>query len=292
MEGLKVSSQSKLLLSVLLALLAGYGVINGLIIPPEEFSGFDMAPPSARSLSVFETPWLYAILHVFSFFPVLVLSFDRRVHYYTYWRYLFPSIFIIGAAFIVWDAIFTDWQIWGFNPMYITGHEVFGLPFEEVLFFFTVPFACLFIYECLNAYVKRDLLGNHEKEITIGLIVGLSVLGFAFFDKIYTATTFFLTAGFLLWHLVFQPGVWRGRFYLAWLVSWIPFLLVDGALTGSFTVEPVVLYHPPEFSGWRILSIPIEDSIYSLLLLMSVTTIYEYLKKRHREEFESSSEKN
>jgi hypothetical protein len=54
-------------------------------------------------------------------------------------------------------------------------------------------------------------------------------------------------------------------------------------LTGGFTNEPIVLYHPPEFSGWRIVSIPIEDSLYSLLMLMGITTIYEYRKERRRE---------
>lgn len=278
----RLSGIHKRLLLVLAALMAGWGVFNGVVIPPTDFTGFDMAPPSLAEVAAFEHRWFYALLHAVSLLPVIALSFDRKVHFHTSWRDLIPAIVIIGAAFIAWDVVFTSWKIWGFNHHYISGLKVAGLPWEEWLFFFTVPFACLFIYECLNAYIGRDLLGGIQHALTIGLIVLFGVLGLVLYDRIYSATTFLLTAAFLLVHLLYLPGTWRGRFYLAWLVSWIPFLLIDGALTGSFTLEPIVLYHPPEFSGWRIVSIPVEDSVYSLLLLMSITTIYEHKKEQRK----------
>ena len=48
------------------------------------------------------------------------LSFDKKVHFYTYWKALFPAILIVALAFISWDQLFTQAGIWGFNGTYIT----------------------------------------------------------------------------------------------------------------------------------------------------------------------------
>jgi lycopene cyclase domain-containing protein len=74
--------------------------------------------------------------------------------------------------------------------------------------------------------------------------------------------------------------LWLGRFYLGYVVSLIPFLMVNGLLTGSFLEEPIVWYNDAENLGLRIGTIPVEDSVYMLLLLMMNTTIYEWLKAK------------
>ena len=50
-------------------------------------------------------------------FPFL-LSFDRKVHFYTNWKFLFPAITIVALIFMVWDQVFTQEAIWGFNETY------------------------------------------------------------------------------------------------------------------------------------------------------------------------------
>ena len=60
-------------------------------------------------------------------------------------------------------------------------------------------------------------------------------------------------------------------FLLTYVVCFIPFLIVNGILTGGFTKNPVVWYNENEIIGWRIGTIPIEDSIYNMLLLVLVT---------------------
>jgi lycopene cyclase domain-containing protein len=62
----------------------------------------------------------------------------------------------------------------------------------------------------------------------------------------------------------------------------IPFLLVNGVLTGAFTEEPIVAYSEQAFMGKRIFTIPVEDSIYGFLLLMSIITGFEKLKQNER----------
>ena len=225
-----------------------------------------------------ETSWLYMYLHIFTMIPVLALSFDRRVHFYRKWKYLFPGIAVVATAFIVWDVFFTEWRVWGFNESYFLGVRIFGLPIEEWLFFFTVPYACLFVYECLNYYVKPDLFGSIEKVLTPALVIGCFVFGLISWEATYTSTTFLLTGGALAIHYLYVHKPYRSRFYFAYLIVWIPFTLVDGALTGGFTAEPVVLYHPEEFWGIRVGSIPMEDAVYNFLMLLGITTIFEKLR--------------
>jgi len=226
-----------------------------------------------------ETRWLYAYLHIFSFLPVFALSFDKNVHYYKKWKHLLPGIGLVGAIFIIWDVIFTWQGVWGFNEKYFLGVKILHLPVEEWLFFVTIPFACVFIYECLNFYIKKDLLAPFEKYLTVSLIIILLFIGLIRWGHLYTSVTFLSAGGFLLYHYVYASGAYRSRFYLAYLVSLIPFLIVNGILTGGYTQEPIVVYNPQEYFGVRITSVPLDDAVYGFLLLLGVVTLYE--KSRH-----------
>ncbi|GIV31120.1 MAG: hypothetical protein KatS3mg029_0471 [Saprospiraceae bacterium] len=213
------------------------------------------------------------------FFP-LAYSFDSRISYFKSWPALFKATLPVAGIFILWDVIFTWREVWGFNERYLTGINLLGLPWEEWAFFIIIPFSCLFIYEALGYFFPRFTLGPLERPLTWLLAFTFLAVGLFNWDKMYTSTTFLLAGFFSLYHAVFVHGAsWRSRFYLAYLVSWIPFLLVNGALTGAFTRQPVVVYNPAEFLGIRLGTIPLEDAFYSYLLLFSIATLYERFKK-------------
>ena len=93
----------------------------------------------------------------------LLLSFDKKVAYYRKWKYLFPALLFPALFFLVWDELKTRAGVWSFNDAYIIGVKLFSLPLEEVLFFFVVPFCCVFIYECIISYfpdVRNKKWGN------------------------------------------------------------------------------------------------------------------------------------
>jgi lycopene cyclase domain-containing protein len=238
--------------------------------------------PKLGHWSFLESHWTYAYLHIFTLVPVFFLSFDKKVAYYRFWPTLFPAIFIVGGLFIIWDVYKTAVGVWGFNYEHLQGWNFLGLPWEEWLFFVTVPYASIFIYACLNAYFPGDPLRNYDKPITFTLI-GLWILGAIFnLDRMYTATTFLLAAGFLLYHYIYVPNTYRSRFYRAYAVILIPFLLVNGILTGAMTENPVVVYNPEEFMGIRVVSVPIEDSAYGFLHLFGVCFWMEWLLQRNK----------
>jgi len=193
-----------------------------------------------------ETPYLYLILHAFILLPIIALSFDRRVTFYKEWTYLFPAIFIVGIPFILWDFVFTALGVWGFSHDYTLSYRIL------------------------------------EKLITWSLIGLLCLLGIWSWGRLYTSFTCLGTAILLTAHYLVYPNTYRTFFYKAQLVSFIPFILINGILTGSITSTPVVQYNPLEMLGKRFVTIPVEDFIYCFMLLLSVTTVYEYFKERQQ----------
>jgi len=227
-------------------------------------------------LTDFNPNYTYLFLMLFTLAGPLALSFDSRVRYVTKWPLLVPGILISLVYFVLWDSWFVHEGIWSFNPDYIIGWELFRLPMEEWLFFIMVPFACLFIYECCNYYIKKDWLGKSAYYINAALIVILLVVVFFRYDKVYTMMNFMSAIVLMLLHqFVFKPK-WLGRFYISYIFSLIPFFLVNGVLTAL----PVVSYNDAENLGIRIGTIPIEDSIYCLLLLLMNTTFFEWMRQK------------
>ena len=89
----------------------------------------------------------------------LACSFDRKVRFVRFWPALFPAIGVMMLLFIPWDIAFTEQGIWGFNPDYLSGIWVAGIPLEEWLFFLCIPYACLFTYESLKHYIPNPIGG-------------------------------------------------------------------------------------------------------------------------------------
>lgn len=218
----------------------------------------------------------YLLINFFTVFFPLVLSFDRKVHFVQYWRFIFPALGLTGLVFLFWDLIFTWEGVWSFNSNYITGIGIQGLPLEEILFFVTVPFACIFVYECLNQYIKADLLARWSKWISVLILLISVLLLIQYYNRVYTLVTFGLLLPLVYFVQFVQKAAWLSRFYLAYFVSLIPFYIVNGLLTSI----PVVLYNDAENIGFRVGTIPFEDHFYSLALLLMNVCWYEYFKKR------------
>lgn len=220
---------------------------------------------------------VYLLLDAFTLFFPLVFSFDSKVRFSRYWRYFFAATVFPAAFFIVWDYTFTQRGIWGFNSQYLVGIDLGILPLEEILFFVVVPFACVFIYESLRSYIKQDYLGKVSKQITVALLVVLAIATILNPTKTYTVVTFGLVALLLLLLQFVVKVNYMGWFYLAYLVHLIPFLLFNGVLTAL----PVVQYNNTQNLGIRLYTIPVEDTMYSMLLLLMNIALYEWLKSRN-----------
>jgi lycopene cyclase domain-containing protein len=215
-----------------------------------------------------------------NFFTIIVPfggSFDRRLHFYTRWKYCMPGLLFTAIFFLVWDYFKTRYGVWSFNEKYIIGVKFFGLPFEEVLFFFTVPYACTFIYECLYVYQKKRIFPNNSSYIVMLLSLVMVASSFIFTHRAYTFSVLFLLGTILPLSLQVLDAEELDRFIQMYLVSLIPMFVVDGLLTAL----PVVMYDNTQNLGLRIGTIPVEDFLYSAILLLMNVALYEWNVKRH-----------
>jgi len=225
--------------------------------------------------------FLYLLIDLLSIFFPLVFSFHPKIRFYKHWRTAWAAIALPAVIFIGWDIWFTGMGVWGFNPQYITGVYFINLPVEEVLFFICVPYACLFTYQCVNVISGRERLSAEvSNALSDVLAIGLCLVGLYYHDRWYTVVTFISTAVVLaifsrVWKVSFM-----GRFYFAYLFILIPFFIVNGILTGTGLPSPIVWYKNLETMRLRMGTIPVEDAIYGMLLLVLNVALFEYLEKR------------
>ncbi len=213
----------------------------------------------------------YLAINLFTILVPLLLSFDKRVSFYKKFVWLLPAIGISAFLFIVWDHIFTVNGVWSFNPEHLVGVDIFDLPLEELLFFVTVPYACVFIYETLNEYWNKDLFKAASPYIFWGIVIALIALALIYNDRAYTMVNAWFAVAVCLLHFTWFRYEKFGFFMRAYLVSLIPFLIVNGILT----YLPVVMYNNAENLGIRIVSIPVEDTVYAFSLLLLTISLFE-----------------
>ncbi len=231
--------------------------------------------------------YTYFFIHAAALAGPLLLSFDKKVAFYKKWKYLFPAMVLPALFFLVWDEWFTRTGVWSFNEAYVTGIKLGSLPIEEILFFITVPYCCVFVYECIRCYfprLKNKITGTYFLLLTelLLLVVGLMNL-----ERDYTAYTFIFTAVFIACIFLFRKwfsGFDAISFLVAYLICLVPFFLVNGFLTAM----PVVLYNDAEnlgirmfsFLPWPMHNIPFEDTFYGMLLILMNIALFEKLRSR------------
>ncbi|MEO6251820.1 MAG: lycopene cyclase domain-containing protein [Ferruginibacter sp.] len=223
--------------------------------------------------------YTYFLILAASLAGPLALSFDKKVAFYKNWRYLFPAMIIPALLYIGWDIYFTAKGVWNFNEAYITGIKLYNLPLEEVLFFFIVPYCCVFIYACIRSYFP-NLANKKTADLGLNILgIGLIIIGLIYSDRLYTSWTLSFTGVFIAIVYMFRKffqGFDAISFIVSYAICLIPFLIVNGFLTAI----PVVQYNDAENLGMRIYTIPFEDTFYGMLLVMMNIVIYEKLRSR------------
>lgn len=226
----------------------------------------------------------YAWVDIGAVLVPFLFSFHPRLRFYTHWRAFAPAALGMMALFIPWDITFTNAGIWGFNMEHVARIRVMHLPVEEWLFFLCIPYACLFSYHCFQVLAPRDPRGSWVKVISAVLVVALLVVAALNFDRAYTFSAFVLCAIWIAFTAFVQKAEWLGRFYVTYAILLLPFLVVNGILTGTGLEREVVWYNEAHILGPRILTIPIEDVFYGMLMLGLTVSIYEALLSRSREQ--------
>ena len=224
---------------------------------------------------------LYVLLNLAILLPPLALSFDKKVAFHRSWHSLGLAILLVSPVYIVWDIIVAGRGHWAFNEAYAGPGVLMDLPLGEILFFLTVPYASIFVYEVVRGYVKpkRVLPSAVSVAISATAVVGFLLLGL-FVGRAYTSLAFFSVALFFVAVLVTDRKIFTElHTWLYFAVSYITFLVVNGVLTGL----PVVVYGEAAITGIRVTTIPMEDFFYNFGLLGFYVLAFRLVeRRRHR----------
>ncbi|WP_439558934.1 lycopene cyclase domain-containing protein [Dyadobacter sp.] len=224
--------------------------------------------------------YLYLVVDLASISVPLLASFHPKIGLSKHWDILWPSLLLCAVPFIIWDSFFTRIGVWGFTPKYLTGIYLFHLPIEEILFFICIPYACVFSYYSFKTFHREGFKVPAEGFITLFFISLALISAVIFHERAYTFSTSILLAAFLLYlRFVVKPR-WLSMFYYAHMFLIIPFVIVNGILTGTGLDEPIVWYNDAENIGVRFLTIPAEDLFYGLLMLILNVFVFEKLLAR------------
>lgn len=208
------------------------------------------------------------------FFP-LVLSVWPPTDFRPLFRPALLACVLVAIPYVIWDALVAGAH-WDFNPEYVLGIALAGLPLEEILFFITVPFACLYTWIIL---LEGDI-GSVRPGLRLTYPLGFATLpvgGWALsLGKGYTGLML-ISLGVaaaldlvLRTHLLLKPRFWA----LLGVVA--GFTLI---FNGYLTARPVVTYGEQYQIGFRVLTIPIEDFGYGTGLVYAVMVVFTFLTK-------------
>jgi lycopene cyclase domain-containing protein len=209
-------------------------------------------------------------------FPLILSFLPSYRSFYHHWRQLLGSILLVGFIYILWDILVTSQGHWNFNPAHVLGPKLFHLPIEEWLFFITVPFSCLFLYQALKNHFQGRLLKQNVLFL-FSLYAAISLFAAVLlYPLAYTQIVLGFTALTTIFVLIFLPGLFRQlAFWVYSALSLGLFVLFNSLLTAI----PVVIYNPEVILNLHLGTIPIEDFFYNWTLLTLYAGVYDMIGK-------------
>jgi lycopene cyclase domain-containing protein len=220
----------------------------------------------------------YLLLNFLILAGPLCMSFEKQVRFVRNWRHALPAIALVALPFLVWDALVTG-RHWRFNPDYTLAARIAGLPLEECLFFFTVPFAALFMWETIKFYLPFKHSAGLQYAGYILLLGAVRGLVLVYHGKEYTGLVLIALACAALLDILLETKLFSQTRLLVFLAA---LFVVTCIFNGYLTARPVVLYEEQYQLGVRLGTIPIEDFGYGIALVLLTTSVYEKLKARAR----------
>lgn len=220
--------------------------------------------------------YVYLLFNLFVILPPLLISIFSDVKTYKNWRQVGMAIVLVSVPFVLWDIWAAANAHWFFSSVYITSPRYFGLPFEEILFFVTVPFAMCFVWDVLAKYIPNKPVSDVLAATGISLIsLAAIVLLLAQWSRGYTRSAAIATAIALA--VIVASGWWRrNRFWWFQLVLFAIFFIANTFLTAL----PVITYGEGSAIGYRIGTIPLEDFLFNFALINLFVITYDYFCRK------------
>ncbi|NWF90364.1 MAG: lycopene cyclase domain-containing protein [Ignavibacteriaceae bacterium] len=212
----------------------------------------------------------YLLINLFIVIVPLILIFEQKLKFYKKLPAVLVSISVVSTAYIIWDSLAAKAGDWAFNQKFLIGNYFFDLPIEEILFFITVPYSIIFIYETAKFYLKeQEIFFSRYIYFAVMFLLSGGIILFA--HQNYTMIVLvFCFMFFVLAVFIFPPILKSKIFWITILISYIPFLIVNYILTSL----PIVTYNSSAIWGNRFLTIPFEDFFYSFSMTSLWLLVY------------------
>jgi lycopene cyclase domain-containing protein len=218
----------------------------------------------------------YLLFNIIVISGPLLFGSMRSFYFLDRVKFTILPILIPAILFLIWDSTVT-FSHWHFNEKYVLGITIFNLPIEEILFFITVPFACLFTWEMIIRRTnEKELVWINKIRPYLYFIIPMGIW-FFISGRHYTGLAVsFLGLAILLDQVLNTNLLLKRRFYL-YLLFILFFTLI---FNGYLTWRPVVTYGVDYQLDFRIITIPIEDFVYGTALIFMNTSIYQKIISR------------
>lgn len=224
------------------------------------------------------------ILNILILITIIPLSFDKKVKFYSHIEDVIITILFGSFFMLLLEIFFMRRGISGFIPDYIIKTNFFYLPIEKVLFFITIPYSCIFIYEYIRTKFKKDFLLPYVKKINMLVIFILTFLLLFSFYKEYPFTILALSDIFIYLYFINKlNNNYMGYFYLSYLVTLIPYLISNTLVNNGLwfiSKSPIIWYNKDKISDLKIFNIPLENTVYFMFFLLTYISIYEFSKSK------------
>lgn len=219
--------------------------------------------------------YAYLLINLLTIIICFAASFDNRIKFNKHFGAYLKAALLAAIPYITWDIWFTKIGVWWFNENYTLGISIFGLPLEEYLFFFCIPFSCVFTYYCLNNFFDLSVMEKYSMFLTWLTVIVCLGTAIVFNNRIYPLVTSLTAAAVILLLKYAAKADWIGRASFTFFILMPGFFLVNGALTGTGLESPIVNYNPKQILNIRLLTIPIEDAVYGYTQFMIVVFLFK-----------------
>lgn len=213
-------------------------------------------------------------MNLFVFVPLLLFSL-RKTWGISVKKQILYSFLFVSFPFIIWDVVATRFGHWAFSEKCTLGFSFMGVPLEEIMFFFAIPFGCIYAWEALNKYKKDNgLLETKTVNMTlITLVIFGSLLLILGGGYSHISGALLIVTSFALHSMGWLHRHEFWRFQAVIYCLFVAFSLI-------LTFLPVVTYGHDAITGWRFMTIPVENFAYSFVLINVSLLVYEAKKPR------------
>lgn len=222
----------------------------------------------------------YLIFNIIVLAGPLFFGSFKKFYFVKYWKPAIISIVFSAIPFIIWDVFVTN-RHWYFADKYTLGLKILELPIEEIMFFITVPFACLFTWVMLKKFwnVNHKKYFKSAKTFDDNFFISVISVFFLFlilialiFTKEYTSISLTFLIGSIIFDKMYGANLFGNKLFRIYLSIVSLFTLI---FNGYLTWRPIVTYNEAYQIGFRIFTIPFEDFLFGYSLIILSTTIFE-----------------